>query len=562
MLNETIARLDAAATLYDAEGKRKPQNRVLIDLACNLEMFHDAQGNAYALIEAGHREVWPIKSSSFSEYLHRAYYRLTGSGANRNAMSEAVATLSARARFDCCERKVYSRVALDGDSIYIDLADNEWRVVKVTADGWCVLDESPVMFVRGKTAAPLPIPQSGGSIDLLKPFINVADRDWPLVVGWILNAYGPGPFTLLVLIGEQGTAKSTTARIMKSLTDPSTVPLRAPPRDEEQLLIAAQHSWVLALDNLSGLTPQLSDALCRLSTGGGFGRRQLYTDCDEVAIDLQRPCILNGIDDIASRPDLSERSITLQLQPITRRLEERIINADLDEVRPAVMGAICDAISAGVRHRNDVRLDNAPRMADSAAWITACEHAPGMVPGSFMEAFLRNQAESIRVSLETSPVTAALLDMMADRTEWRGTATLLLNTLMPFAEDEIRRSKAWPKSGDWLSRTLMRFGQPLRSIGIDVVLDRSAPSRRIEINRRASSKSSRHSCHGVTVDDAMTPVTPDFGGFIESSIVSGARITPFQPHPTDVCPACAGEGCSWCRRTRLRDSQSDERVVR
>ncbi len=531
----------------DADGKRRPQTNILIDLAAGLELFHDGQGNTYAIIDNGHGEVWPIGSSSFTEYLSGCYYQMTGCGANRNSMRDAVTTISSRARFDCPERKVFVRVAEVDSTIYVDLGDPDWRVIEITSSGWRVLKKSPVMFTRSQTAMALPEPKSGGSVDLLFPFINVADVDQSLVTGWILNTYGRGPFIHLALIGEQGTAKSTTARILKAITDPSSMPLRAPPKDEETLLIAAVHSRVIAFDNLSGITPQLSDALCRLSTGGGLSKRQLYTDGEEFALDLQRPCILNGIDDIASRPDLSERTITLQLQPIHQRKEERELWAEFEKSKPLIFGAICDSLSAGLRYAQDLKIENLPRMADAASWITACEQADGWTSGAFITAFHRNQREAVSISLEASPVTSALIQLMESRSEWNGTATELLRFLTSLVDDDTRRSKAWPKSGDWLTKTLRRFGNPLRSVGINVEQDRTADARTIKIKKRATADLSRHSRHGVTDDDAMTAMTPF------SPVRIHDAMTPAPPALSNggatQCRRCAGEGCRWCDPT-------------
>src|SRR5215208_8066384 len=119
-------------------------------------------------------------------------------------------------------------------------------------------------------------------------------------------------------------AKSTTVRVLRALVDPAVEPLRALPKNERDLAIAAGNAWVLAFDNLSGIRDQLSDALCRLATGGGFATRILYTDDEEIIFSAKRPIILNGIDDIATRGDLQERSLLVSLPsiPEERRVEE------------------------------------------------------------------------------------------------------------------------------------------------------------------------------------------------------------------------------------------------
>lgn len=103
--------------------------------------------------------------------------------------------------------------------------------------------------------------------------------------------------------------------MLKALVDPNVAPVRALPREQRELMIAANNGHVLAFDNLSGLPPWLSDALCRLATGGSFAVRQLYTNEDEILFQAARPLLVNGIEDVISRPDLADRSIFLTLAP-------------------------------------------------------------------------------------------------------------------------------------------------------------------------------------------------------------------------------------------------------
>ena len=390
-------------------------------------------------------------------------------------------------------------MACAGDRLYIDLCDDEWRVVEVNSSSWRVLDRSPVRFVRPATARRLPAPVAGGSLELLEPFINVREDRWPLVYGFLLGCFAPrGPFLHLALIGEQGTAKSTTSRILRSLVDPSTVPLKQPPRDEEQLLVAALNNKLLVLDNISGVKPEISDGLCRLSTGGGFSKRKLYTDGEEFAVDIQRPAILNGIDDIATRPDLSERTITLELEPLQKVRPEADIWEDLEAIQASLLGAICDCLSAGMEMMDTTVLINAPRMADAATWIQACEHGPGQRPGAFLNAFHENQREAVMISLESHPVPRAVIELMENREEWAGTATELLNRLGDRVDEQTRKAGVWPKSPDWLTKTLRRFGRSLRThAGIEFSDDRTGKQRTLTL-RRANPEKSRHSRHGVT----------------------------------------------------------------
>src|SRR4030095_2437794 len=166
-------------------------------------------------------------------------------------------------------------------------------------------------------------------MEAVAPFLNLAsESDLALVVAWLLGALrAGGPYPVLAIAGEQGSAKTVLSKLRRALIDPSVAPVRALPRDERELFIAASNGHVLAFDNISRLRPWLSDALCRLASGGGFPVRQLYTDQDEVLFDAARPVILNGIEDIVARPALADRAVFLTLEPIPegrRRPEEEL----------------------------------------------------------------------------------------------------------------------------------------------------------------------------------------------------------------------------------------------
>ena len=313
-----VTALDKALSDAHGDGGRGPtQAEILTQLADAAELFHTADDTAYADIEIdGHRETWRVRSSGFRRWLVRQYFEETDGAPGSEALQSALNVLEARAHFDGPERPVFIRVgSLDG-RLYLDLGDDTWRAVEIGAEGWRVIDKPPVRFRRSAGMQPLPMPERGGSIDALRAFLNVkSDEDFVLVVAWMLAVLRDrGPYPLLVLSGEQGSAKSTFSAILRALLDPNTAPLRALPREDRDLFIAANNGHVLAFDNVSGLPNWISDTLCRLATGGGFAVRQLYTDHDEVLFDAARPVILNGIEDLVSRPDLADRAVFLTLE--------------------------------------------------------------------------------------------------------------------------------------------------------------------------------------------------------------------------------------------------------
>src|SRR6516162_7669183 len=202
--------------------------------------------------------------------------------------------LEARALFDAPERTVHVRTAEHAGRIYLDLADERWRAVEVGPDGWRVIESPPVRFRRPAGILPIPAPERGGSVEALTSFLNLASRDdFVLIVAWLLAGFRfGGPYPLLAISGEQGSAKTVLSKLLKALVDPNAAPVRSLSREERALMIAANNGHLLAFDNLSGLPIWLSDALCRLASGGSFAVRQLYTDDEEVLFKAARPTLL------------------------------------------------------------------------------------------------------------------------------------------------------------------------------------------------------------------------------------------------------------------------------
>jgi hypothetical protein len=215
--------------------------------------------------------------------------------------------------------------------------------VEIDTAGWRVIGDPPVRFRRAAGMLPIPMPIRGGSATTLRSFLNVrTDADFVLIVAWLLAVLRDcGPYPIIVLSGEQGSAKSTFSALLRALVDPNSAPLRALPREDRDIFIAATNGHVLAFDNISGLPAWISDTLCRLATGGGFAVRQLFTDQDEILFDACRPVILNGIEDIVTRADLADRTIFLTLEPIPeeRRQPEQALWAAFGAERPHILGA-------------------------------------------------------------------------------------------------------------------------------------------------------------------------------------------------------------------------------
>ena len=473
---------DAIAEENGTPGGRGPtQADILIDLAQTIALFHTPDRSGFADLDInGHRETWPIRAKGFRRWLARRFFEQTGGAPSSEALQSALNVIEAKAHFDAPERQVHIRVGgLDG-RLYLDLGDETWRAVEIEASGWRVIDNPPVRFRRASGMKPLPMPVGGGSVATLRSFLNVqTDADFVLVVAWALACLrNHGPYPVIVLSGEQGSAKSTFSAILRALIDPNTAPLRALPREDRDLFIAASNGHVLAFDNVSGLPAWISDTLCRLATGGGFAVRQLYSDQDEVLFDAARPVILNGIEDIVTRPDLADRAVFLTLEPIPedRRRPERELWAAFEDERPRILGVLLDAVATGLAELPRTKLDKLPRMADFALWATACETA--LWPqGTFWSAYCGNRDDAVEGVIDADPIAAAVRAVMTMRTEWTGTASDLLGALAEMVGERVAKSKTWPDSPRALAGRLRRAATFLRKIGIDIGFEREGRAR-------------------------------------------------------------------------------------
>jgi hypothetical protein len=470
----------------EAGGRGPTQADILIDLAQSAELFHAPDGTGFADLDInGHRETWPIRAKGFRRWLARRFYDATQGAPSSEALASALNVIEAKAHFDAPEREVYVRVGgLDG-RLYLDLGDESWRAVEIDVTGWRVIDNPPVRFRRAAGMQPLPMPVRGGSVEALRSFLNLkTDTDFVLVVAWALACLRDrGPYPVIVLSGEQGSAKSTFSAILRALLDPNTAPLRALPREDRDLFIAASNGHVLAFDNVSRLPGWISDTLCRLATGGGFAVRQLYTDQDEVLFDAARPVILNGIEEIITRPDLADRAVFLTLQPIPEehRRPEQELWAAFDAERPRVLGVLLDAVVVGLKRLPETRLEKLPRMADFALWATACETALWPA-GTFWSAYCGNRDEAVEGVIDADPIATAVRAIMATRTVWTGTASDLLGALAEVVGERVAKSKTWPDGPRALAGRLRRAATFLRKVGIEIGFGREGRARTRTIN--------------------------------------------------------------------------------
>ena len=449
----------------------------LVELAADQCRFiHDSNMDTYAVMTCDqHRECWPLDSRTFSEWLSFNYYRMAGSAPNDQAIRSAIAALKGEAKYEGQQQDVFTRIAYHDDAYWLDLCNNQWQAIRITQDGWQVIDAPPVLFTRTPSMRPLPLPQAGtGDLSSLWPAVNIPEDDQLTVLAWLLECLRPEtPFLILELSGEQGSAKSSTASRLRDLIDPNRANLRAAPKSKDDIFISAKNAHMVCLENISHLSADYQDALCTLATGGGYATRTLYTNAEESVIELKKPVIVNGIPAVVTAQDLTDRVIHLDLPVLANVVAETDIAIQWQASYASVFTGLLDLfvkvlVQLPQITQQVVSFGRMPRMADFTLLGEAVYQVSGRPAGEFLQRYREQRAESAQRSLEASPVAVAMIAYLEDHPSgYYGTVKDLWIALDDYREG----AEAWPKSARGLGDAIQRIKPALRQIGIELSKD-------------------------------------------------------------------------------------------
>jgi hypothetical protein len=461
-------------------------------------LFHDADSATYCVVgEPGNRRTLPIGGSQFKQWISREYYASSRATASGDSIAEAALCLQGRALFDGPLKKAWRRIAGNDEELFLDLCeDDSGAAVRIVPGGWDIVEDPPVHFVRPQSMKAIPRPNRFGprSLDGLRALVNVASEEqWIALLAFLVTTIRVArPYYVLLVTGEQGSAKSSLVRLVKQLIDPTKATIRSLPRTEQDLVISCSQSHLVCFDNVSILSPDMSDALCKVSTGGGFATRTLYTNGEETIIECRNPLVLNGITDFATRPDLIDRSLHLHLPTLGdgARMTETQLEAAFVATWPIALAAILDGVASAMLRRATIRIHQPGRMVDAETWAVAA--APGLrvEPADMLASLRANGAELHEQAFDADPVAASLMDLLEDPqwwNEWTGTPSALLAAITrTLPEDERQRRQVppgWPKGVNGLTTRLKRIMPMLRRVGIDVVAERSNAKRTVTVHR-------------------------------------------------------------------------------
>jgi hypothetical protein len=379
---------------------------------------------------------------------------------------------------------------------YYDLTNSKWEVVKITPDGWSI-EGSPIFFRRYSNQLMQPYPSVHYPLDIFDQFLellNVKDEDNKLLLKcYIVSLFMPEiPKPVLMLHGEQGSAKSTLLELIKMLVDPSIIRTLSFSKNNDELVQKLSHNYISYFDNVSDIRNWISDQLCRAVTGSGFSKRELYTDDDDIIYNFRRCIGFNGINLVATKADLLDRGLIIQLDRIPEEQRRTIedIWRDFEKIRPLLLGYIFDLLVSVIKKKREggIKMKSHPRMADFAEVAEIISRNMGNKENKFLEVYHRNIGLQTEQALEASPVAAALIEFMNSRTEWTGTTTELLDELEQVAEllkIKTKNNKEWPSAPNRLSRRINDIKTNLSQIGILIerFADSKTNTRRVEVRK-------------------------------------------------------------------------------
>lgn len=465
LVNKTEeAAMAQAKNAAPTQGTTTQADRIITLVRERYRFGQNGKGQTFLVPRTGRNvAVWLSGSGGvIKDEVAFAYYEEFNSVMNATAFADALATLRGEAKRALCE-SVHLRVGRDGKAIVLDLGTDDGAAVRIEAGKWSMLERSPILFQRTPLGSALPTPTSGGSLESFRKVLNVSDETWPILLGWLVAALIPDmPHPILMLGGGQGTGKTTAARFICGLFDPSTVPTQSQPRDPEAWATSITGSWASVIDNISSIQSWWSDSLCKAVTGDGFIKRMLYTDNDLCVMSFQRVIVLTSIDAGALRGDLGERLVLIDLEQIESRKTQSELDAMYDEMRPAILGALLDLVAGVLAKLDSVQVAQLPRMADFAKVLAAMDGLTGLNAFSL---YMKQEGRIASDVLDADCVASGFLDWSKDagRLPWTGTASALRELIAP---DHPERS--WPSSAKAFAGRLRRLIPALKAQGIRV----------------------------------------------------------------------------------------------
>ena len=446
-----------------------------------IELFKDQDGNPYATIKINkHHENWPIRSRAFENFITKQIYEASDKPPTKEKVNSFKSIYSAKALFEGRTYEVYLRCAKIEEEIFIDIADDEWRCIKINKEGIEILDTSPIKFRRFRHMKPLEFDLNANikDIELLWKYVPVTEEDKIILRPHVALLFIPDiPYAIIIFYGPQGSGKSMSLKFIRVLVDPSSLKILSLAKDKTELVQQVSHHYLPFFDNVTRISKQYSDFFCRVVTGEGFSKRELYTDDEDIIYNIIRRLAFNGINIAGEEPDFLDRSVITHLERIEKknRKREKALLKEFEKDKQLITGALLKIVQGSLEKFEDVEkeIKSLPRMADYAIWCETASQVIGEKPGVYLHKYLTKIESLNKDAIEANPIGWVILEFINDHQEWRGSPTHLLNELEKKAiELKINiNQKLWPRAPQSLTRRINEIKTNLEDEGIAVNTD-------------------------------------------------------------------------------------------
>ncbi|MEQ4207933.1 hypothetical protein [Actinopolymorpha sp. B9G3] len=487
-----------------ADGKGPTQAQILMQMAEDAyRLIRSTDGRTYAVPRLGPNIAVPLASKSgagIRAKLADSLWRQTGKVATGSALSDCINVLEGEAS-ELDPTPVFLRMGHtgdtgdsdDGEALVVDMGTETGQCIHITPDGWDIRPSSPVIFRRSELTHPLVEPVRGGTLAPLRTLVNLSEDDFRLVIGWVVAAYFTDiPHPILLVQGEQGTAKSNLIRCLLGLIDPQPAEDRESPADKREWAIFARASWAFSFDNVTEIPDWLSNSLCKGVTGDAVLQRVLHSDEDIAVFSFQRVIAMTTIaikHDLAG--DLTDRMLLVEPEVIEHRRAEADIAAARAAALPDALSAVLDLVAGVLAQLPTVQLPDPPRMADFAEVLAAVD----TVTGWATLPTYRARVAALGMALIEGNTFARALHWHAATLKpghaggsfepgvWEGTAEDLLTALRAICERHGLPVDELPKDARAVGRKVREIAPSLRKVGVDIRPDRTNKRRTLRLQR-------------------------------------------------------------------------------
>jgi len=506
--------------------KEENTTKKLLQLIEDFELWINQNGEEFITftLDGSIRHI-RIDSKEFRKQLQYLFFKKYGKPAHTQAVLEAVQTLSGKALVEGRKHTSFVRIGKIDDFIELDLLNG--YAVQIRRES-IEIDKPICKFEQSQNLKPLPCPDLNVEKDywkMLLNFLNTSQDGIILTLAWLIGCFNiDGEFPVLNIVGErEGVGKSTASRFLKTILDPANVVIKPLPKIEDDLLTVCLHNHIVAFDNISHITDNLSDALCRISTGSGIAKRRLFTDTDAVLFFVKKPLILNGIDLFAERRDLRRRCIHVELKRLSNPRPINQLERVFNEAHPRLLGWILKAIQLAIREDLKGNL-NLTDMASFIEFVCKTEKFFPIPAVNFVETFKGNRLETSLKIVSENPILTVILEL-TETGEWEGTVSELHEKISHrFQNTSVGRNL--PKDPKSLSRKLKRMLSDLESLRVYCEFFRDSRNlSSIHIKRESENISD------ISVSPKALKINDSHSGDIP-------EITEITPNISEVSPTC------------------------